>query len=274
MKNKLYRLNDIARRIDRDKTTIIRWESQKLIPSAKRDSRGWRYYSSAEVNHIVQLVKKTNYFQKPTAPDHRTKMVRSSLSMLPFVGIIIFMVYQLLFLGVKQIYAFSNETPTYFTTVTAGILDIVSASSSDSLTGVSVTFSAQTASGPLGAINVQDVRGSGAGWAINLTGNDWKAGEDVMQLDYDGTGSNDNLGKLCLIVASGAISSSAGQDTTNITRGDLDCFSASVTSIDIYTAASSYGKGNYWITDFSLEQYIPSNPTAQSLTTTVVLTIS
>ena len=27
-----YRINDIARKIDRDKSTIIRWEEQDLIP--------------------------------------------------------------------------------------------------------------------------------------------------------------------------------------------------------------------------------------------------
>ena len=79
---------------------------------------------------------------------------------------------------------------------------------------------------------------------------------------------------MCLVVASGAIQSIAGQGTTSITKGALDCFSASVSSIDIYTADSSFGKGDYWITDFSLQQYIPSNPTAQNLTTTVILTVS
>ena len=58
-----YRLHDILREIDRNKTTLIRWEEQGLIPRACKDSRGWRYYSHEEVDEIVRLVKETNYFQ-------------------------------------------------------------------------------------------------------------------------------------------------------------------------------------------------------------------
>jgi DNA-binding transcriptional MerR regulator len=59
-----YYLNTILKRIDRNKTTLIRWESQGLIPKAKRDSRGWRYYSKEEVEKILDLIKKTDYFRK------------------------------------------------------------------------------------------------------------------------------------------------------------------------------------------------------------------
>ena len=64
MSKEKYRINDILRRIDRNKTTLIRWEEQGLIPRAKRDSRGWRYYSGEEVDKIIDLVKKTDYFRK------------------------------------------------------------------------------------------------------------------------------------------------------------------------------------------------------------------
>ena len=57
MFGKKYRLIDIAREIDRDKSTIIRWEDLGLIPAAKRDSRGWRYYNDKEVKAIIELVK-------------------------------------------------------------------------------------------------------------------------------------------------------------------------------------------------------------------------
>jgi hypothetical protein len=63
MQNKRLRLIDIARQIDRDKSSIIRWEDMKLIPKAPRDSRGWRYYSDKDVEQIINLVKKTNYFK-------------------------------------------------------------------------------------------------------------------------------------------------------------------------------------------------------------------
>ncbi len=63
MKNKKYRLKDIAERIDRDKSTLIRWEREELIPKARRDSRGWRYYSKDEVVNIVNNVLTTDYFR-------------------------------------------------------------------------------------------------------------------------------------------------------------------------------------------------------------------
>lgn len=57
-----YRLNDILRQIDRNKTTLIRWEEAGLIPLAHRDSRGWRCYSAEQVQEIIRLVQETNYF--------------------------------------------------------------------------------------------------------------------------------------------------------------------------------------------------------------------
>jgi hypothetical protein len=59
-----YRLEDILRQIDRNKTTLIRWEEAGLIPQAKRDSRGWRCYSKEQVEEIITLVHQTNYFRE------------------------------------------------------------------------------------------------------------------------------------------------------------------------------------------------------------------
>lgn len=55
-------VDDVAIRVDRAVLTIKRWEKRKLIPYARRDSRGWRVYSQADVEHIVNLVQATNYF--------------------------------------------------------------------------------------------------------------------------------------------------------------------------------------------------------------------
>ncbi len=64
MKTKSYRIGDIQEMVDRDKTTLIRWEKDGLIPRAKRDSRGWRYYSKEDVNNIVNMVLSSQYFKK------------------------------------------------------------------------------------------------------------------------------------------------------------------------------------------------------------------
>lgn len=280
MFSKKVRLIDIARAIERDKSTIIRWEELGLIPVAQRDSRGWRFYTEEEAKHIVDLVHSTHYFKDTTEQQAAGLKVRPQRMV--YIGVLIgvlLMSYQLFTLGSRVSAATANES--FFTTITAGTLNIVNASTSNSFTGVAVSFSSQTATAnDLGAINVEDARGSGAGWSLTLSGTDWNElnnsapGGRHNQLDYDGTGSDGNLGKMCIIVASGQISSAAGQNTTGITKGSQACFSASVTSLSIYTAAAAAGKGNYWITDFSLQQFIPSNPTAQNLTTTLTLTLS
>jgi len=66
MSKERYYLNEILKRIDRNKTTLIRWEAAGLIPKAKRDSRGWRYYTEKEVLAVVKLIKDTEYFRTMT----------------------------------------------------------------------------------------------------------------------------------------------------------------------------------------------------------------
>ena len=63
MQDKKYRLKDLVDKIDRDKTTLIRWEKEGLIPRARRDSRGWRYYNQEQVRQIVNKVLSTDYFR-------------------------------------------------------------------------------------------------------------------------------------------------------------------------------------------------------------------
>ncbi|MBI4090653.1 MAG: hypothetical protein HY422_01365 [Candidatus Komeilibacteria bacterium] len=208
--------------------------------------------------------------------DTHTDQLRTGTSRMMDVMValvVIAMSYQLFTLGTRTQAATASWTS--YTTVSAGVLQFVSASTSNSFSGVSVLFTAQTSTlADVGAVELSDARGSGAGWTLSLSGTDWKAGQDVMQLDYDSTGSDGNLGKMCLVVASGAIQSVGGQNTSGITKGSLGCFSAGTTSLSIYTAAAASGKGDYWITDFSLQQFIPSNPTAQNLTTTLTFTVT
>lgn len=64
MAEKKFYLNEILRRVDRNKTTLIRWEEEGLIPRAKRDSRGWRYYNRDEIEQVINLIEEKNYFRK------------------------------------------------------------------------------------------------------------------------------------------------------------------------------------------------------------------
>ena len=63
MSNKVYKIKDLALRLDRSILTIKRWEKQGLIPKARKDSRGWRVYTETEVQEILQKVRDTNYFR-------------------------------------------------------------------------------------------------------------------------------------------------------------------------------------------------------------------
>lgn len=55
----VFSIDDLALRVDRSPLTVKRWEKKNLIPAPRRDSRGWRVYSKAEVDYIVNLVLTT-----------------------------------------------------------------------------------------------------------------------------------------------------------------------------------------------------------------------
>ena len=63
MSSKVYRIKDLALRIDRNILTIKRWEKKGWIPQPRIDSRGWRVYSDSEIQEIIKKVKDTNYFR-------------------------------------------------------------------------------------------------------------------------------------------------------------------------------------------------------------------
>jgi len=63
MPNKLYKIKDLALRLDRSILTIKRWEKQGFIKLARKDSRGWRVYTEQEVQEIIRRVRETNYFR-------------------------------------------------------------------------------------------------------------------------------------------------------------------------------------------------------------------
>jgi len=54
--NKYYRVHEIAKMIDRDKTTIFRWEKDKKIDPPARDSRGWRLYTEEDLNKMKEII--------------------------------------------------------------------------------------------------------------------------------------------------------------------------------------------------------------------------
>lgn len=63
MASTLYKIKDVALRLDRSILTLKRWEKQGLVPKARKDSRGWRVYTEDEVQEILKRVRETNYFR-------------------------------------------------------------------------------------------------------------------------------------------------------------------------------------------------------------------
>lgn len=72
MASKVYKIKDVALRIDRSILTLKRWEKAGLIPKARKDSRGWRVYTEDELQEILRCVRETNYFRNTnTTPSER-----------------------------------------------------------------------------------------------------------------------------------------------------------------------------------------------------------
>lgn len=154
----------------------------------------------------------------------------------------------------------------------AGTLDVTASSTQSFDSSIEFAFTSQTSTMTnAGAITMSDDRGGSPGWTVNLQASDWKSGEDVMQLDYAGTGSDDNLGKMCAFPSDANLYAESGS-LTGVTKQANDCFSASVSIIDLVVATSGNGIGTYWMTDMKLEQFIPGNPTSQEYTTTIFYT--
>ena len=62
-----YRIGELAKELDRSTLTIKKWEENGLIPEAKRDSRGWRYYTEDDISKIKTILKKHDYFARRSA---------------------------------------------------------------------------------------------------------------------------------------------------------------------------------------------------------------
>ena len=61
---RIFRIGELARELDRSTLTIKKWEESGLIPAAKRDSRGWRYYTEDDIKEIKRILEEHDYFVK------------------------------------------------------------------------------------------------------------------------------------------------------------------------------------------------------------------
>ena len=59
---RIYRIGELAKELDRSTLTIKKWEESGIIPKAKRDSRGWRYYTGKDIAEIKNILEQHKYF--------------------------------------------------------------------------------------------------------------------------------------------------------------------------------------------------------------------
>ena len=64
---RIYRIGELAKELDRSTLTIKKWEENGLIPTAKRDSRGWRYYTEEDIGRIKNILEEHDYFARKSA---------------------------------------------------------------------------------------------------------------------------------------------------------------------------------------------------------------
>ena len=121
-------------------------------------------------------------------------------------------------------------------------------------------------------MKIIDDRGTSAGWTLNLTGSDWRASTEQIQFNYNGKGSDNGKGKLCAFPNGGSLYAESGS-LTGVSKGGIDCFSSTLSTIDLVTATNGNGNGTYWLTDMKLEQYVPANATATVYTTSIIFTL-
>ncbi|OGY44173.1 MAG: hypothetical protein A2729_00990 [Candidatus Buchananbacteria bacterium RIFCSPHIGHO2_01_FULL_39_14] len=155
----------------------------------------------------------------------------------------------------------------------SGAFDVYASSSASFNSALPVIFTAQTSTmTSVGGMKIIDDRGTSAGWTLNLTGSDWRASTEQIQFNYNGKGSDNGKGKLCAFPNGGSLYAESGS-LTGVSKGGIDCFSSTLSTIDLVTATNGNGNGTYWLTDMKLEQYVPANATATVYTTSIIFTL-
>jgi DNA-binding transcriptional MerR regulator len=79
-KTMTYRVKDVEKIIDRDRNTILRWEREGRIPHVRKDSRGWRLYTSKDVKKIINFISKTNPYYRMAMDNNRSIAMNSGFT--------------------------------------------------------------------------------------------------------------------------------------------------------------------------------------------------
>lgn len=271
MEKSKFRVNDLTKAVDRDKTTLLRWEKLGLIPAAKRDNRGWRYYTPDEFAEIIRKVRESNFFRRgPFLP-----LVTLFASGLMTVSLLYFTQF-----------AYSNANLNMNLNVAAGTLSVTASSTVETFGDLTYSFTNQTTTSvDVESVRVQDARGGAGSWTFNVSCNDnttagcyWQGqtGFDRFQLNNDmgdGFDPPSTSGKLCVEMSSGGTNpdfrclSNAGDGCGEVTLTTAyRCFTAA-TDITVATGASA--NGDYFLAEWDWAQGVPGKASASVYTTVI-----
>lgn len=270
MPKQQYRVNDLTKAVDRDKTTLLRWEKQGLIPAAKRDSRGWRYYTSEDFSHIVQKIRDSNYFRRAT--------------LLPVLALLASGLMTVSLLSFTR-YAYGNQNLNMNLNIAAGTLSVTASSTTQSMGVVTYSFSNQTTTATnVQSVEVQDARGGAGSWTFNISCQDntaagcyWQGAteKDRFQLTADMGGvvadPASTSGKLCVDMTAGGgyrcvSNSGAGCGAVTLTTA-YRCFVNKTT--DIQAATGTNANGDYYLAEWDWGQGVPGKASATVYTTII-----
>jgi len=137
--------------------------------------------------------------------------------------------------------------------------------------GKSFSFDGQTsADNTIGAVGITDMRGSKAGWSVDITATDWSDGSKVMAYNGDGT----TTGQLSLDIPTlSTVSTIKGNSASSLSMGIDDSFDSTTSAIKLISALPGDGSGQYEILGLEADQFIPGNQSAGSYLTKITLTI-
>jgi len=265
-----FRVRDLTKAVDRNKTTLLRWEKLGLIPAAKRDSRGWRYYTSEDFTGIIRKVRESNFFRRgPVLP---------ALALLASGLLTVSLLYFTQF-------AYGNSNLNMNLNVAAGTLSVTASTTVETFGDVTYSFSNQTTTSTnVESVRVQDARGGAGSWTFNVSCNDnstagcyWQGAthKDRFQLTADmGTTVADpasSSGKLCVNMTAGGgyrCLSNAGAACSAVTLTTAyRCFVNKAT--DITAATGSNAGGDYYLSEWDWDQGVPGKASATVYTTVI-----
>lgn len=272
MKNQnTYKIKDLINALDRDKTTILRWEKQGFIPPAKRDSRGWRYYTDDDFQGIVKKVKESHYFNRRLAT---------------MIIVFILFINAIAFFTISK-FAFGNANLNANLNVAAGALSVTASSTVTAFSSITYSFFAQSSTAAnVGSVGVKDLRGGTGVWTLNVSCADsafdcmWKgASEKDRFATFKGAsvgGTASTSGLMCLDLSQNRCVPTTTTGTqpcsTVTTQTAFSCFDSVKT--DISFASGSGSNGEYWFAETDWAQAVPGFTTASVYTTTLIWDLS